>query len=241
MYKIAIPSKGRIGKLKTKELLKSGIIYCPENEYKDYKKIYNEVIAVPNDIYGITKTRNWILKNNDCDIIFIDDDLKNTGYWEKKYINSDGKKFTKINDENTLLNEFERLFGITYELGYKIFGLRTEQSQWSQHDEAPILFQSYVTASCMGIINDGSIYFDEKYIVKEDYEICLRHIAEYGGILSVKYLTWENEHIYKTGGCQSYRNNENEKSAIDMLIKAYPNNVKIKKSQTNNYSIRLQF
>ena len=32
----------------------------------------------------------------------------------------------------------------------------------------------------MGIVNDGEYLFDENFPVKEDYEICLRHIKDKG-------------------------------------------------------------
>ena len=61
---IAIPSKGRPYKSKSKELLKSAKLFVPESEFDLYNKIYpNDIVKVPNEIKGITKTRNWILNN----------------------------------------------------------------------------------------------------------------------------------------------------------------------------------
>ena len=60
-FKICIPSKGRGGNVLTKKIFKSAYLYVPESEVYQYS-MYDKVIPVPNDIKGITATRNYILK-----------------------------------------------------------------------------------------------------------------------------------------------------------------------------------
>lgn len=239
---IAIPSKSRPVYSKSKELLKSAILFIPENEEKYYSKIYdkNELILVPSDIKGITKTRNWILKNvNYKYVVFIDDDLKQTGYWMDK--EGGKRKFIKIQNENIIINEFKKLFQLCDDMNYKLFSVKSENSKISQHDEKPILFQSYLTASCMGIVNDGEYYFDENFELKEDYEIGLRHIKNKGGIIAARYFSWENHHWEREGGCGDYRNDELEKKCINQLIKLYPEYVRKVERKNSQYCIKLQF
>ena len=83
-YKICIPSKGRGGKVLTTKIFPNAFIYVPESEVSEYK-MYKNVIGVPNEIKGITATRNYILKTNNCNILFIDDDLQYGG-WIKKIL-----------------------------------------------------------------------------------------------------------------------------------------------------------
>ena len=185
---IAVPSKGRPDSTTTQNILPSAVFYVPESELHQYKTFLpdTKVVSIPIEVNGITKTRNWILKNcGDYRVVFIDDDVKFHGYNLMK--NKQVKRIS-IDSEQFWLNECEKLFDITDQLGYKIFGIKTESSPISQYEYYPIRFKSYVTASFMGMINDGSYYFDENYPVKEDYEICLRHIKDRGGILSAQYL-----------------------------------------------------
>ncbi len=91
----------------------------------------------------------------------------------------------------------------------------------------------------MGMINVGEYYFDESYKVKEDYEICLRHIKDKGGILGIRYLHWENDHWTKEGGCKDYRTIDIEKKAIKDLIKLYPSMISRVKRKANVYTIQL--
>ena len=102
-FKICIPSKGRAGLISTNKIFKSAFIYVPESEVHEYS-MYENVVGVPNDIRGITATRNYILKSNDCNIFFIDDDLQYGGYIERtkyKY------KVVRVYDELDYISEIE--------------------------------------------------------------------------------------------------------------------------------------
>ena len=234
---IAIPSKGRAGLTKSDKLLHSAVFFVPQSEVDDYRKYTKcKVEAVPNEVKGITKTRNWILKNTDEKrVVMIDDDLKNQG-WTKLYKENGKQKKLK---ETEWLFEFEKLFDIVEDLKWKIWGVKTEAALRSVYPYKPILFRSYITASCMGIINDGSYLFDESFPVKEDYEICLRHLEEFGGIVAARYLYWENSHWGDDGGCKSYRTQKMEAKAIRDLVKKYPGRIRKITRGGSDYSIEL--
>lgn len=220
MMLIAIPSKNRAGKTTTNKILPNiGTFFVPESELHQYSYIKN-VIGVPKEVSGITNTRNWILKNTkDKWVVFLDDDAKNVGYTRLGLHNS---YKIDIKDEGFWGEEFLKAFDLSEQLGYKMWGVKTEAAPMSVYPYKPILTKTYLTASCMGIINDGEFYFDEEFKVKEDYEICLRHIVKYGGILGIRYLHWENEHWVTDGGCKDYRTVNMEKDAIKKLAKLYP-------------------
>ena len=234
---IAIPSKNRAGRTSSQKVLPNGIFYVPESEVHQYKNYIKNVIGVPKEIKGITATRNWILKNTDERyIVFIDDDVKYCGY---SRLDERNTKKIEIRDEDFWNEEFIKFFGLCEELEYKMWGVRTESSPRGVYPYKPILFRTYLTASCMGMINDGEYYFDETYKVKEDYEICLRHIKDKGGILGIRYLHWENEHWSTEGGCKDYRTIEMERECIKKLIKQYPKMVASAKRKNNEFCIKL--
>ena len=235
---IAIPSKGRAGLTTTNKILPNmGTFFIPESEYHQYNGIVKNIVCVPKEVRGITDTRNWILKNSeDKWVVFLDDDAKNVGY--NKLEERKTKKI-EIRDEGFWMEEFLKYFDITEQLGYKIWGTRTESSPRGTYPYKPFLTRSYVTASCMGIVNDGEYLFDPEFKVKEDYEICLRHIRDKGGILAIRYLHWENEHWTTNGGCKDYRTIEMERDAIKKLIKLYPNMISSAKRKANEFTIKL--
>lgn len=233
---IAIPSKNRAGKTTSEKILPNATYFVPESQKYLYSYVKN-VIGVPKEILGITATRNWILKNtSEKRVVFIDDDVKSAGYTKMFSRNAKG---ISIKSEKFWLKEFEKLFDITEQLGYKIWGVKTESATRTVYPYKPFLLKGYTTASCMGIINDGEYLFDENFPVKEDYEICLRHIVEKGGILAARYIHWENNHWELDGGCKDYRTVAMEKDCIKRLIKKYPRMVSSVKRKANEFTIRL--
>lgn len=235
---IAVPSKGRAGLTTTDKILPNvATWFVPESEVHQYVGIYKNVIGVPKEVKGITATRNWILKNTDEKwVVMLDDDAKITGY--TKLHKNRGEQIKKT-AEFFWRDEFVKYFDLCEQLDMKIWGVKTESARRSVYPYKPILLKSYVTASCMGIINDGEYLFDESFPVKEDYEICLRHIRDKGGILAIRYLHWENEHWGKDGGCKDYRTVNMEKEAIKKLIKMYPNMISSAKRIANEFTIKL--
>jgi len=239
---IAVASKGRAGDTTTDKVFGDNcVFYVPKSEIHQYEQFVANVVPVPNEVQGITKTRNWILKNQDANksghrIVMIDDDVKACGWVELEERKS---KKRLVIDQEFWFNEFEKLFDVTEQMNYKIWGIRTESSPRATYPYTPFLFRSYVTASCMGIINDGTYYFDESYVVKEDYEICLRHVKELGGIISAKFLFWENSHWEDEGGCKDYRTVEVEREAISKLINQYPGMLKSVSRKANKFTIQL--
>lgn len=221
---VAIPSKGRGGLTTSQKILPSAVFYVPEGEAHTYEGSCKNIVAVPDEVKGITRTRNWILKNaNDPRVVFIDDDVVVAGY-TKLY--KETAKQKKLRSEQVWFREFEKLFDVTEQLGWKIWGLKTESALRSVYPYKPFNFRSYVTASCMGMINDGSLYFDEEFSVKEDYEICLRHIQQYGGIFAARHLHWQNKHWETDGGCKDYRTATMEAECIKKLVAKYPGMVR---------------
>jgi hypothetical protein len=236
---IAIPSKGRGGTTSSQKVLPAAVFYVPAGEVHTYRTTCKNIVAVPNDVKGITSTRNWILKNSDSPrIVFIDDDVVVAGY--TKLYKEKGKQKTLRNEESWIV-EFQKLFDITEQMGWKIWGLKTESALRSVYPYKPFNFRSYVTASCMGIINDGSMYFDEDFPVKEDYEICLRHVKKYGGIFAARHLHWQNKHWETEGGCKNYRTQTMEAECIKKLVEKYPGMVRQIIRGGCDFSIELNF
>lgn len=235
---VAIPSKGRAGKTKSDRYMPESVMFVPELEAEAYRRsTLCECRAVPDTVRGITSTRNWILDNaDDSWVVFIDDDLKNAGWRELLHSSSKGRKLSA----QDMIGEWIKLFEITEELSLKIWGLATQGAKRSIYPWKPFLFHTYVTASCMGIINDG-LRFDESFLVKEDYELCLRCIRDHGGVLGARYLYWENEHWTGSGGCSDYRTQEMEAEAIGRLMSMYPGFIRKVTRGGSGYSIDLDF
>ncbi len=235
-FQIAIPSKGRAGLITSHEVFKTGVIYVPENEVKQYSIYKNKIVGIPIQVKGITATRNWILKNNDCNIFFLDDDFEYGGYVER----TDEKyKIKRVKEESIYIKEIEKLFEISEQSNSKIFGLFTVGNNLTNYAYNPFLFNGVCLGSCMGIINDGSYYFDETFEVKEDYELTLRHFTERGITVRSNIIFMQHEHTQLRGGCRDSNRIAKEKEAVKKLIAMYPGMIKEAKHRGTSFAIQL--
>lgn len=243
-YLIAIPSKGRASRAKTAAFFPSAALFVPASEAKAYALNHaNEIVPVPEKVKGITRTRNWIIDYAVAemrDLVFVDDDVKAQGY---KLLRSRSASHIHLRTEDWLA-EFLRLFEVTRGMGFRIWGVSTVGALRSVYIYRPFLFQSYVTASCMGMTweaMDGGLRFDEDFPVKEDYELCLRCIKEDGGVVAARFLMWANEHWSTPGGCTDYRTAEMEEEAIRRLIRMYPGYIRRARRIGTRFTIQLDF
>ena len=235
-FQIAIPSKSRAGLITSQEIFKSAVIYVPINEIKQYSIYKNKIIGVPIEIKGITATRNWILKKNNCNIFFLDDDFEYGGYVER----TDEKyKIKRVKEESIYIKEIEKLFEISEQSNSKIFGLFTVGNNLTNYSYNPFLFNGVCLGSCMGIINDGSYYFDETFEVKEDYELTLRHFTERGLTVRSNIIFMQHEHTQLRGGCRDSNRIAKEKTAVKKLITMYPGMIKEAKHRGTSFAIQL--
>jgi hypothetical protein len=235
----AIPSKGRPAVVRSQSLLTCAHVFVPESEMKDYARAgVKNLVAVPDRVKGITATRNWILDNvKDRRVVMVDDDVRLQG-WTRLFCHHSKRYKLK---EKEWLRESERLFDITEQLHYRIWGVATQSATRTIYPFKPFLFRSYVTGSFMGIVNDGAVRFDERFPVKEDYELALRCIKQDGGIVAARYLYWENSHWKDKGGCSAYRTQVMELQAIKLLASMYPGMIRRITRGGSSYSIELEF
>jgi glycosyltransferase involved in cell wall biosynthesis len=236
-FEIAIPSKGRAGLITSQKIFKSATLYIPESELMQYSIYSNKIVTIPIEIKGITATRNWILKHNhNKNVFFLDDDLQYGGYIQRTDLKY---KVLKVIDENIYIKEIQKLFEIAYQSNSKILGLFTVGNNLTNYSYSPFLFNGVCLGSCMGIINDGSYYFDETFEVKEDYELTLRHLVERGISIRSNILFMQHEHTQTRGGCRDSNRIDKEKKAIKKLIEKYPGMIKEAKHRGTSFSIQL--
>ena len=236
-FEIAIPSKGRAGLITSQKIFKSATLYIPESELMQYSIYSNKIVTIPIEIKGITATRNWILKHNhNKNVFFLDDDLQYGGYIQRTDLKY---KVLKVIDENIYIKEIQKLFEIAYQSNSKILGLFNVGNNLTNYSYYPFLFNGVCLGSCMGIINDGSYYFDETFEVKEDYELTLRHLVERGISIRSNILFMQHEHTQTRGGCRDSNRIDKEKKAIKKLIEKYPGMIKEAKHRGTSFSIQL--
>lgn len=235
----AIPSKGRPGRVKSQAVLPSARVYVPESEVADYVAAgARNVVAVPDSVRGITRTRNYILEHaDDRHVVMVDDDVKSQGF--RKLLH-DGSRPRRLSEADWI-REARLLFALTEDFGFRLWGVGTDGAMRSVHPWKPFLTRGYIVGSFMGIVNDGRTRFDETFDVKEDYELCLRCIKEDGGVLAARHVWWASSHWDDEGGCSAYRTQVAELRAIQALQTKFPGMIRRVTRGGSHYSIEIEF
>ena len=141
----------------------------------------------------------------------MDDDFEYGGFVERT---EEKYKVKRVKEESVYIGEIGKLFEISEQSNSKIFGLFTVGNNLTNYSYNPFLFNGVCLGSCMGIINDGSYYFDESFEVKEDYELTLRHFTERGITVRSNIIFMQHEHTQLRGGCRDSKRISKEKMQL---------------------------
>lgn len=219
----AIPSKGRAGKVRSHVWFQNPVIFVPEAEVKAYQEAQPELVlvAVPDSVKGITRTRNWILDYCDREgfgcCVQADDDC--FGFYRFE----EGKNATLCTPAEfqvVLYNTFDLCRG----LGAKCFGFQLNRDRKTYREYSPFSFSSVVVASLIGILVDDQ-RFDENLKLKEDYDFSLESMRRNGLVLRHNKYVWSVEHHGNAGGCVDYRSLQAELDSVAYLRRKWGDDI----------------
>lgn len=217
-YKILIPSYQRAGRASTIDFLRGGVYGCEdiivstqtEDDYQAYKKAYaGKATIIYREGNSVGDNRNtlleWAQKNGVSFAVMLDDDVKSI-----RFIN--GSRATTAKQVHEL---FVRCFRIASGEGSPLWGCYPCDNRLSMK---PSVKCTLLTGACMGFL-DMSIRFDNRYRIKEDYELSLRLMRQ--GKKPLRFNSFGLSVIQKPdGGCRiDWQNGE---LYADMLVEQYP-------------------
>lgn len=226
-YKILIPSYLRAGKVKTLELLQDDIYGCDDiiiatqtpSDYEAYTKAYKgKATIIYREGHSVGDNRNtlleWAQKNGVSFAVMLDDDVKSI-----RFIN--GSRATSAKQLNEL---FLRCFRVASGEGSPLWGCYPCDNRLSMK---PSVRVALLTGACMGFL-DMSLRFDNRYRIKEDYELSLRLMRQ--GKKTLRFNSFGLSVIQKPdGGCRiDWQKGE---LYADMLVRQYPELCEIDKKK----------
>ena len=186
-----------------------------ESDAVDYIKNGNDIIVVPDDAQGnLCKIRNYILDNlfdTDC-IVLLDDDSRGIYRWEKQ-------KKVKFNGDE-LIEFSEQMAILCNDFGFKFWGLNCLPDKGAYREHTPFGTLQYIGGPFQAHLKNN-IRYDLNLPLKEDYDLTLQHIKEYGGCLRVNFAFYDNKQAEQSGGCATYRNAKKEIEQLELLQKKW--------------------
>jgi hypothetical protein len=155
-------------------LIPSALISVAQGQVKDYVDAGNnksKMLIHPDDMIGLCKKRNWILRNvTDEVVVMIDDDIANV----RSLV---GERPRVIKDEASILRIFNNSCEIAKVVGAHLFGYN---QSWDIKKYAPFVPFSFIgyPAGVHGIIG-REVWYDENNMLHDDVDYALQQIEKY--------------------------------------------------------------
>ena len=216
---VNIQTYKRAGFVDTLKLCPSAFIWAHEFEVEEYRKAYPgaNVKSLPDELRGnLPKVKNYILeKNKDFDVnVLLDDDISKIGYYKKGLA-------SKVMSEKELLQIIANYSIICMDWGLKLWGIQVNQDKQCYREYSPFSTLSYVSSSFSCFIKGNELQYDERFPLKEDYDMTIQQCMKYRGILRVNKFFYVKKSAENIGGCGVYRNVEREKDQLKLLQKKW--------------------
>lgn len=229
--RILILSRSRSNTISTHKFLPDFIeVLVPSSQKEAYEsKIKNPIITIPDEIEGLGRVRNWVLRNFDENIIImIDDDITSC------YCLT-GKLSRKIEDPYELLQILINTAVMANDLGLHCFGFsQTDIRKYNATE--PFKLNSWV-GCVIGVIGKDIEFRDDKF--KVDIDFCLK-------CLLVDRIVWIDGRYYfnqnrdnNVGGNSIWRTQEAFEKSTSELCKKWGRFIKTQKSHKMNINLKL--
>jgi len=235
MWRIAIPSLGRIDGLGKKTLAtldrynidKSIIdIFCIKDEIDAYQKRYPGYNFVEAPL-GLKEVRNFIFQEyyNEGDwVINLDDDLE--GFRRKNPYDDQPSSYWDLDDLN---EEFRRGFEECIENGYNLWGIYPVDNHMFMKNTITYDLK-FCGGWCWGCIVRKPLQLIEcPNGDGDDYERTLKHYLHDGGVVRLNYFCAKTKYRQVGGGMDGQRLPRSE--VCDYLVKTYPMLVSIRQKK----------
>ncbi len=142
-------------------------------------------------------------------MVITDDDLQGVYYWE-------GNK-RNLMDADRLLAVVEKFTIMAMEIGAYLWGFNLNQDKQVYREGSPFATVSSILGPFTAHLKGTEVRYDERFLLKEDYDLFLQHMARYRITLKVQkyfYICKQSEQI---GGCATQRNLKKEKEQFELL------------------------
>lgn len=213
------PSYKRSTGLITAKWLHNVITIIAENEYQGYIKNNPECkfIKCSDKAQGnVARIRNWILDNflSEHDwLVILDDDVKHISIWEE--------------NENVVLTEkevyvfMEKYSRVAEEWGIKFWGININPDKQGYKEQMPFSCKQFIGGPAQAFSKDFGLRYDERFTLKEDYDLTIQALNRYRRILRVNKAHYVCKQVIQAGGCASDRSLKKEKEQMKLLQKKW--------------------
>ncbi|PWJ51833.1 hypothetical protein CLV98_1363 [Dyadobacter jejuensis] len=224
--KIIIPSHKRASRVRTTSAVYGATLCVEESQADIYRKCNPgiEIITHPDSVVGLSRKRDWIIKNvGSC--FMLDDDIDHLGriYTEK------GEESHV--DPATAYDIIQSTAYAAQQAGAFLFGYSSSPTPISYNSLNPIQMSGYVTGCAHGVLEGSKLWYNPDIICNEDYWISLLNAHHHRYIWKdTRYYWAQKDTFVNRGGLAEFRNIEAEEKDFKLLQKVFGQVVELRKS-----------
>lgn len=214
--RVCAPSYKRPGGVETYRYLPYLRIYVAMEEWEAYNDNYPQanLLRCPPGVQGnVARVRNYILNKeleSGADVVIItDDDIQGIYYWE-----TNQKNFV---DSERLLIVIERMTIMARDIGAYLWGFNLNQDKQVYREGSPFATVSPVLGPFTAHLKGTKVRYDERFLLKEDYDLFLQHMNRYRVVLRSQKYFYICKQSEQMGGCATQRNMQREKEQFELL------------------------
>jgi hypothetical protein len=219
---LIIPSFRRAKLITTHKLLREGEYYfcIPESDLPEYRKVLpmEALIIHPDDVIGLPAKYNWLIREyqnkKKVDCFFMDDDL--TSVVRRWHVKGDAK-LTPDKIHAVICNCCK----MAEDVGAYLFGFSERASPVMFQDSNPFAFRGFVPSKSFGFRYGHSLVFDERLLVRAEYDISLLNAFKYRILMKDQRFSFVNDQDVREGGIAFYRTSARMEETYKLLRKKY--------------------
>lgn len=199
-----------MGKVKTYEIVPFAWIWVPESQADEYKKHYDRIKTIPDDLDGnLCKKSNAILDNSPCDwTLILDDDISMIAYWDG------GERI--VPDVDQLKKSIISMFQLADQFGVNLWGINQNSDEMIYDIFKPFSLLSPVLGPFNGHLKP-KLRYDESVLGKDDYDFWLQNILKHRKTLRFNKWHYRHDHGKMGGGFVSMRSMDIEKMGVQRM------------------------
>ncbi|MBZ0273809.1 hypothetical protein K8I61_17350 [bacterium] len=214
-------SRSRPETISTHRLIPDAYLVVPKSEIELYRPTGLPITAIPDEIRGASRVKNWILRHFDERIIVIlDDDVTAVACMVGRR-----RRFLTVPE---IAQVIERTAICADDLGVSLFG-------WNQSNGdvrktrgfEPFGLTSWVSG-ILGVIG-RDFYWDEELIFRSDADFNLRHLLEERVIWSDQRFSFVQKRETNRGGNALYRTAEKVEREMRVLKRRWGQYISFKR------------
>lgn len=218
--RILILSRSRSESISTHKVLPEYIeILVPTSEEALYRqKVRNPILTIPDEIKGLGKVRNWVLKHfKEETIIMVDDDIRNCYCLTHEFTR-------KITDGNEVVQILINTAVMAKDIGARVFGFaQTDIRKYNGCD--PFNLNTWI-GGVIGVIGRKYDFRNDKFKVDVDY--CLQNLLVERIVFQNTMYTFPQMRDNNKGGNSAFRTEDDYNKSVQSLSDKWGDSIKIK-------------